>query len=558
MKENKNLSASASVKKKISFAELWKNKRARSIIVSGGIILICTIVYVVLLLTVLQPDEGFQQPTIGNHGEQMANGRPFVIDPVEPDQILSIKVDNLEGGYHYYRGEDNQFYFKNAEHMLYNNSSAWMTMDYEDLTDMMESISIIDSLMGLSRYMLATEEVVGYNKDNLAAYGLEGTGKASLTITSLDKEGKEVENTVYIGNLTVSGTGYYAMLKGRDALYILSEQSVTRSVFANLTEFLTPQVAPYVSTSVYTEATTVEVKKNGKVFLSVRELTEEEFTLNAELFTHVFETPEGYFPSTERFPQLLETFTNFTGSQVMEWGITDRLSDPAQADKMTEMFRLYSLMDSDKNWNYELNYHYDSLKLEVTLYISEKLQVEDETADEGAEPRYIYYVYSPAFDLIAEFDAEEIPWVEWDLLTFMDNHSFATTIDSVSSIELKYNNTDVKFSLQGEGNDLKVSCSTGVAIDTDNFRQLYKAILYTTMDGYADKPESASQILSLKITLRNETVYEYQFYGLTARKAYYTLNGSGEFYINRDYVKQIISACTGILAGEQVTVNRMN
>ena len=45
---------------------------------------------------------------------------------------------------------------------------------------------------------------------------------------------------------------------------------------------------------------------------------------------------------------------------------------------------------------------------------------------------------------------------------------------------------------------------------------------------------------------------------MTARKAYYQLDGAGQFYINRDYVKQIISATTSLLNGEEVVADRKN
>jgi len=524
--------------------------------ISAAVIVLCLIVYLVLLFTVLRSEEEESAPTIGNHGEQMASGRPFVIDPIEAAQIQSIKVNNKEGGYEYYRGEDDEFYFRGAEAMLYDNSTAWMTAEYETMTDMMDSISIIDSLMGLSRYMLSNEEVVGYNKDNLAAYGLDGQGKASMEVTFLDKDGNSVTKKVYFGSLTVSGSGYYVRLEGRDAVYILAQNVVERCVFANIKDFFLPQVAPYVSSSVYTDVAKYTIKKNGEVFLSIRDLTDEEYDLNGELFSHVFETPDGYFPSLDNFQAALEIFTNFTGEQVVEWGLTERLKDPNQTEEMTKLFQLYSLMNQDKTWAYELYYSYEDPKFDITVYISPKLEVEN--AAEGEEKQYVYYVYSPDFDVIVEFNAESLPWVEWDLLSYMDNHSFITTIDGVSKLEFLYGNTNVTYTLQGEGDDLKVNCSTGIAVDTDNFRQLYKAILYSTLDGYAEQPDTANKILSLKITLRNGKVYDYQFYGLTARKAYYTLNGSGEFYINRDYVKQIINACNGILAGETVTVDRKN
>ncbi len=543
---------------KFSFKELWNGRQTRSILIASGAILLCLVVYVVLMFTVLRDEEEIPLPTVGNHGEAMQNGRPFVIGPFEESQLRGISVNNDKGGFNYYMGEDGVFYFEDAEAMLYNITSAWMDSNYneEELGDMVDTISITDSLVFISRYMLAIEEVVDYNKDNLAVYGLDGEGKASMTVTYVDKDGTEKSQTVYFGNKTASGASYYVRIKGRDAVYIISDSAITRCIFADLRDYLSPQLAPVVSSTLYTEVDRYTIKKHGETFIDIQKLSDEQIKQNAELFTHELITPSGYFPSAENFPLALEPLMTISGSQVLEWGFTDKLSDPAKKDEITDMFRLYNLIDKDGNWVYEFYYYYSNPGFNTTLYFSEKLEVQNEV--EGEETEYIYYVYSPGFDLIAEIKAEEHPWLEWGLLNYMDEHSFTYTIDGVASMEFSYGATKAKFDLTGEGTELKVSCSTGIPVDTENFRQLFKAVLYTTIDGYAQKPDNSSEILSVKITLRDGKQFDYRYYGITARKAFYTLNGEGEFYVNRDYVKQMMSACDGILAGKQVTVEHKN
>jgi len=537
--------------KKISLSAIWKNKRVRPILLLGAAVLLCLLVYLVLLFTVLRPDDQEQTPTIGNHGEEMFNGRPFVVDPIESSQITAIKVENDKGGFRYYRGEDDIFYFEDAEFMLYDVTSDWMNTSSEDVEDVLQGVSMTYSLVNHVCYLLSTEEVVGYNPD-LSVYGLDGNGKASMTLCYLDAEGKEISQTLIYGNKTISGSSYYVRLEGRDAVYILADTYITRCIFADVKDYFLPQVAPSISTAAYSEVSEFKIRKDGKDFASIRKLSDEEYEQNGEIYTHIFTNPDGYYPSVDDFNTILETFISFSGEQVVEYDITSRLSDPTKNQELLDMFRLYSLINPNGKWNYELYYSYENLKFDVTLYISEKLEVQGE----GEDSRYIYYIYSPAFDCIVEFSAEDLPWIEWDLLKLMDNHAFSISIDKVSTIELSYGETKAKYTLQGDGADLKVTSSNGVNVVTDNFRQLYKAILFARVEGYAEQPENSTHILSMKITLRNGVEYDYTFYGLTARKAYYSLNGSGEFFVNRDYVKQIISACDGILKGETVTVER--
>ena len=101
MNDNKKLKEENKVKKKLNFRAIWNDKRMRSILIATAVIILCAILYLVLLFTVLKPEEAEPLPTIGNHGEQMSNGRPFVVDPISAEQIVSIKVDNDKGGFHY-------------------------------------------------------------------------------------------------------------------------------------------------------------------------------------------------------------------------------------------------------------------------------------------------------------------------------------------------------------------------------------------------------------------------------------------------------------------------
>ena len=280
MKENMK---SQDSKMKRFFASLWQDKRMRSIVVSAGVILLCALTYVVLLLTVLKPEVKEELPTEGNHGEEMVSGRPFIVDPVAVDKVRGIKVDNEFGGFNYYQGDDGQFYFEGAETMFYDQTSDWMKdAQGKDLSNLMESVSMVDSLVNLIRYMLATEEVEGYSKDNLAAYGLEGDGKATVTLTFENDQGKIESKTVRFGNPTVSGTGYYVMVDGRDALYILQDTYITRCIFTDIKSYLLPQVAPPVSATAYVDVKELVIKKKGETFAGIRDLSDEEYKQSGE------------------------------------------------------------------------------------------------------------------------------------------------------------------------------------------------------------------------------------------------------------------------------------
>jgi hypothetical protein len=216
--------------------------------------------------------------------------------------------------------------------MFYDQSSDWMNNSSQNFSDLLGSVSMVDSLINMVRYMLSTEEVVGYDKANLGKYGLADHGRAAVTLT-YTKDGKEASETVLFGNKTVNGNGYYVMLEGRDALYILGDTYITRCIFTDVKNYFLPQVAPSVSSSSYPEVQELSIRKKGEDFVSIRALTEEEIEMTAELFTHVFTNPEGYYPSTDSLQKILETFVNFSGEEVVEFNLSDKLSDPEKYEE---------------------------------------------------------------------------------------------------------------------------------------------------------------------------------------------------------------------------------
>lgn len=554
MKKQNETSAASELlpKKRPSLGELWKNKRTRAMILAFVAVFLAGAVYLALSLTVLRPDKEEEYPTVGNHGETMVNGKPFVIEPLESDKITGIRVENGEGGFYYYKAEDGVYYFEGAEGILYDETSDWQNLDVSKLSDAMEGVSMVDALFGTARYLLAASEVVGFDSSRPELYGLGEKTSARMTVTYLDEDGAEKSETVLFGSLTVSGGSYYVMKEGRDALYVVTDSFISRCIMANVKAYFVPRVAPTISSSAYSAVDRFTLKKNENLFIDIRKLSDEEKTESGDLFSHILVFPESYYPSDTNFNEILAFLANFTGSEVVEYDVAKLFSDPAELDAAAELFRRYSLHDENGKWANTLYYRYDEQGFDITLYISEKLQV---VREDGKE-EYVYYVYSPDFDVIAEFSADTLSFIEWDLLKYMDNHSFATSIDNCRSMEFRYGSTVAKFNLDGSGSDLTVTSPQVKSIDVNNFRQLYKAFLFTTLDGYAEKPQEGTPLLSIVVTLRNGATYDYVFYGMTARKAYYTLNGAGEFYINRDYVRQLISSTDGILAGKEISVER--
>ena len=85
---------------------------------------------------------------------------------------------------------------------------------------------------------------------------------------------------------------------------------------------------------------------------------------------------------------------------------------------------------------------------------------------------------------------------------------------------------------------------------TSLFRQFYQTLLVATIvDTYemTEEEEAAlfadasKHLMTMTITDIEGVVKEYNFYRLTSRKAYISINGSGGFYVMTDRVEKIVS-----------------
>ena len=158
-------------------------------------------------------------------------------------------------------------------------------------------------------------------------------------------------------------------------------------------------------------------------------------------------------------------------------------------------------------------------------------------------------------------DAASYPWLSYDLIRFIDRPIFQMNINNVSRVEISGGEigTDKMasdFRLVGDGQELVVTDTlSGTVVDTHNFRQLYKTMLSLEIEDYTESTntDEASCIAVLRVTTRADVVTEYRFYAYATRRCFFTVNGKGEFYVNRDMAAKLISDAKKVIAG--VTVN---
>lgn len=440
---------------------------------------------------------------IGPHGETMKNGRPFIVDPVQTEDISEIILQNKFGRYRFYR-ENNRLLIEGYENILYDEQK-------------------IPLLRTAVAYLLAIEELTEIDLSDLRIYGIDRENPASFFRVT-DRSGDSY--TVLVGDPLPSGDGYYVMLEGREAVYLL-ERSLEEVVLCDINDYFLAYLAPSVSQSEYYSCQSFSLKKNGALFIDIELVAEQNSVTFGNQGVHRLTFPGAYSPSLNNYSLVLETFLSFAGERVVEAKI-----DP-------EKLLPYGLCDETGAITaaYELSYQYSAFR--GIVYFSQ-------LTENGS-----YYAYSPGMDIIAEVPAQTLPFLQWDLINWVNRDIFSMNINDIASIRVEFSDVRADFLIQGSDQELTVT-ESGAPIDTDNFRRFYRSLLYIAIVGYEAPPADKEPDALLTVVTDYGETLEYRFYPVSDRKSYFTINGSGEFYVSRDKITRLYSDTQKIKRGEPV------
>ena len=454
--------------------------------------------------------------------------RILMFNHVPKANIQSIEVHNEYGTYTFYRDSSDNFVIKGAEETAYNRE-------------------LFSSLVVSAGYTISMTRI-SENCENMSEYGLapeDAPARYTLTTTN------GVTHTVYIGKRIPTGAGYYCSYEDRPAVYVL-DASLSSTLLADVRSLMTAMLTYPISQSNYYTVTNFDITKNGEHFLHVDYLTDAErvqYGVNS-VWKMVF--PEGgYTPSSSGYDAMLQSFASFVGNEVLEYNVLS-LADSDESAELTDeqlaTFEKYGLAKPAIMISFDYTVPNTELTITNRLWFSKM-------NDQGQ-----YYVYSWLFDLISVVDAASYPWLSYDLIRFIDRPIFQMNINNVSRVEISGGEigTDkmaTDFRLVGDGQELVVTDAlSGTVVDTHNFRQLYKTMLSLEIEDYTESTntDEASCIAVLRVTTRADVVTEYRFYAYATRRCFFTVNGKGEFYVNRDMAAKMVEDAKRVLAGEIV------
>jgi len=506
-----------------------RRKQLITLIVCGALAVALIPVYffgIRPLLADEEEQEEMQELLPGEMRDGVSN-RILLFPYFQRPAIYSIEVHNEHGTFRYLRGDENEFYAEGMQNAPYD----------------LEGIASLVVSAGRSLAITRLED----KSDDLSVYGLNEGGEAAwYELTAMNGN----KYKVYIGKMIPTGAGYYARYEGRDAVYVLST-SICTPILSDVCTFITPSLGyPLPSTGVNSLDDFV-LMKQGNRFLEIDALTPEETGRTDGVNEYVLKHPAGYDINSAAQSSLIGALGAITGTETVRAGIDMGKMDPADFKAVLAEYDIHT----------EAPYYllsYVSQKVTTMLFFSEP----DENGD--------MYAYSNVFSLIAKINISSLSFLKWDLLEYVEPALFAENINDVAKIEIEGALADeglavnAFFTIEGSGTNLVIKKNgEGLPLDADgveNFRSYYMVLLAIRLRGQTDvsDPERMEFLAKMTVTLDDGTVTEYGFYSYSTRRCFYTVNGKGEFYVNRDDVAKALRDTDRVLKGQPVDYQGKN
>lgn len=508
--------------------------------------------------------------TEGN--EQVGNSQRILIFPhTAKASIESITVNNDYGTYTFYRDSDDNFQIKGHEGTTFDQelfSSLVVSTGYTLSMQKLEA-PIKDADGKFTEYGLVSEERVD-SEGNTYTYK-----PATYTLTDINGN----KYSMIIGDEIVSGAGYYAQYEGREAVYILSN-TLAETILQPIEALVTPMIVYPMTLTTYFDVDNFTLMKYdyegaaaAGVDLSKEDMTPEEEAA-AEQFIEIL-TSYYYVDLTERenterssIPYIMSSVSGLDAYDAHSINIDSCLQNFYQ----TTFYGVKKLGITEKAMKeydlYEPRYviYLDFQNVEHWIYISDMTEA-------GT-----YYVATDIFDMIVEVDRSNMAFLQWSKFDWVESTLLQLNLAYVDTIEIDSADYDVTFTMDNSASDQSSTVSSAnikitaqdskgenKVVDTENYRDFYKTLLYASMEGLCELTEDEMADLrkgtpdvTMTVTSLSGRELTYRFYRYTERKSYMTINGQGVFYILNDRVQKFITDAEKAVAGTPIEATSKN
>lgn len=382
--------------------------------------------------------------------------------------IKSIEVHNQLCTYTFERESGNLFKIKGFEGTPY---------DQNSFAQLAVACGYTISSVRLESPKLLPDGSVDY-----AEYGL---AEEKRTKTELDENGNEIEieydyspswyvittmsgdaYKVYIGDMAVTGDGYYARLEGRDRIYVLADSGFSSLVLQTVEKFVTPMLVYPTEQNTYFDvsdfiiydkidhdAISADIKAMFGSGDEKQEITEEEFE---EIYSQLLEKNShkichlSYQNTVIREGTLFEHTPYISKLDYAEgYRINSDTVDNAlyalYATEFTEVIKLspttedlekYGLYDAP----YMILFYNNTTNSEgKTVLVENQVSISEKT-DEG-----VFYAYSPFYDMIVGVSESSFGFLEYDELAWYETNYIRLDIAHVEEIAIESSKVSVHF-----------------------------------------------------------------------------------------------------------------
>lgn len=472
----------------------------KQLIFIGVAVVVFAILITVYLIAVKTPDEeGGSEEIRDEFGMLMKNDRHFMVDPIEVSDIDSIRIHNTNDDYT----------------LIHKSNGAWA---FEKASGYEPDAEKLALLRTNTRYLLAVEYVENADLDNIEKYGINKNNPSVWFEVKHD----DGDYRVLIGDKTPDSLGYYACLDGRDALYIL-DTGLEQSVLLTLCDFIEPVVSNKLDSNQSVSLERLSIYKGGDAFLRV-DVVKDKLTYGNNSSHRLTYPVSNHATSLANFNTFLEEMSEITCEKTVLFG--EFITDEALAE-------LGFISGTDEHiCDYTLTAEYPNQ--DICLHFVEN----------GDD----YLIYSESKNIVVSAPKTSFPYLEWELISWVASEIYMLDIFDVASVEFTSPKAHAKFELSGE-TDIEVK-SNGLAVSAEDFKATYQELMYLLITDWGTAPEDTAELMRLVITLESGEVLDYSFRAVSAVNSYYTLNGEGQFYVEREKLMEL-RALFESLAGVQ-------
>ncbi len=415
---------------------------------------------------------------------QVNVNRVLMFGQIQQSDIYSIDVTNEYGSYRFYRDENGDFQIEGYEDTL---------IDYNG--ELFASLCVSCGYTLSKQKLDLTADAAPRLPDgsvDLSAYGLtdrydeEGNliSPAVYTVRRARFEGKKCYPsdevyTVRIGDMTPSKDGYYAMLEGRNAVYVL-DPMLEDATLQSLETLVTPRVS-YPFDNMLSGAMVMDFELiRFDDFLGTENLADGNphpivmfsyADLESRVNTMFTTTPyvsdlelmDGYAINDEMVTDTMMCFYEMEILRCVEIGITNEKMIEYGLDKNVWWIAYDSIVDSSA---------------EEKSYIRNKMVVGPKNENGN------YYVASYLYDMIVEVDPYYFAFLECEEKDWYEQYFISQNIAYVDSMRFEINGKTYDFTMDNsfsysyyladDGTPTLVKFSNGTLYDTGNGQYRFK------------------------------------------------------------------------------------